>query len=99
METEASIALAKQLAEDANTDYAGGKQIIMDALGGIPIDRQSKPVEVANLIAFLASSKSARITGTEYVIDGGTIPVVSRVLNHVCKQEALIPLSVSSGRS
>lgn len=76
VETEASIALAERLAEDANTDYAGGKQIIMDALGGIPIGRPSKPVEVANLIAFLASSKSATITGTEYIIDGGTIPVV-----------------------
>jgi len=48
----------------------------MDALGGTPIDRPSKPVEVANLITFSASSKSARITGTEYVIDGGTVPVV-----------------------
>jgi NAD(P)-dependent dehydrogenase (short-subunit alcohol dehydrogenase family) len=74
VETEASVALAQRLAEQAGTDYEGGKQIIMDALGGIPMGRPSKPIEVANLIAFLASPRAATITGTEYVIDGGTIP-------------------------
>ncbi len=76
IETEAAVALAERIAQDAGTDYAGGKQIIMESLGGIPIDRPSKPAEVANLIAFLASPLAATITGTEYVIDGGTVPVV-----------------------
>lgn len=75
IETEASVALAERLAQQAGTDYEGGKQIIMESLGGIPIGRPSKPAEVANLIAFLASPLAATITGTEYVIDGGTIPV------------------------
>jgi NAD(P)-dependent dehydrogenase (short-subunit alcohol dehydrogenase family) len=76
IETEASVALAERLAQQAGTDYEGGKQIIMKALGGIPLGRPSKPAEVANLIAFLASPRAAMITGTEYVIDGGTVPVV-----------------------
>jgi NAD(P)-dependent dehydrogenase (short-subunit alcohol dehydrogenase family) len=76
IETEASVRLAERLAKDAGTDYDGGKQIIMDSLGGIPIGRPSKPEEVANLIAFLASDRAATITGTEYVIDGGTVPTV-----------------------
>lgn len=76
IETEASVAMAERLAQQAGTDYEGGKQIIMKALGGIPLGRPSKPIEVANLIAFLASSYAAAITGTEYVIDGGTIPTV-----------------------
>ena len=75
IETEASVALAERLAQQAGTDYEGGKQIIMESLGGIPIGRPSKPAEVANLIAFLASPLAATITGAEYVIDGGTIPV------------------------
>lgn len=76
IETEASVAMAQRLAKQAGTDYEGGKQIIMNALGGIPLGRPSKPIEVARLICFLASSHAAAITGTEYVIDGGTIPTV-----------------------
>lgn len=70
IETEASVRLADRLAKQAGTDYEGGKKMIMDALGGIPIGRPTKPEEVANLIAFVASDRAATITGTEYVIDG-----------------------------
>ncbi|GAB5378327.1 MAG: SDR family oxidoreductase [Acuticoccus sp.] len=74
--TESSLKLAERLAQEAGTDLEGGKRIIMDGLGGIPIGRPSAPEEVASLIAFLASEKAATITGAEYVIDGGTIPTV-----------------------
>jgi NAD(P)-dependent dehydrogenase (short-subunit alcohol dehydrogenase family) len=74
IETEAAVRLAERLARDAGTDYEGGKRIIMNSLGGIPIGRPSTPEEVASLIAFLASNRAGTITGTEYVIDGGTIP-------------------------
>jgi len=71
---EASKGLAERLAREAGTDFAGGIKIIMDSLGGIPLGRPADPMEVANLIAFLASDRAASITGTEYVIDGGTVP-------------------------
>jgi len=74
IETEASVRLAERVAAEAGTDLDGGRRIIMDSLGGIPIGRPSKPVEIANLIAFLASDRAATLTGTEYVIDGGTVP-------------------------
>lgn len=76
VETEASVALAERLAQQAGTDYEGGKQIIMKALGGIPLGRPAKLKEVADLIAFLVSPRAGSITGTEYVIDGGTVPTV-----------------------
>ena len=76
VETEAAVALAQRLALQAGTDYAGGKQIIMNSLGGIPLGRPAKPREVADLIAFLVSPRATSITGTEYVIDGGTVPTV-----------------------
>lgn len=76
VETDAAVALAERLAQEAGTDYEGGKQIIMQALGGIPLGRPAKPREVADLIAFLVSPRAASISGTEYVIDGGTVPTV-----------------------
>lgn len=76
IETEASVALAERLAAQAGTDYEGGKQLIMNALGGIPLGRPAQPREVADLIAFLVSPRAASISGAEYVIDGGTVPTV-----------------------
>lgn len=76
IETEAAVALAERLAAQAGTDYEGGKQLIMDGLGGIPLGRPAKPAEVADLIAFLASPRAASISGTEHTIDGGTVPTV-----------------------
>ena len=74
VETEAAVALAERLANEAGTDYEGGKQIIMRSLGGIPLGRPAKPREVAELIAFVVSPRAGSITGSEYVIDGGTVP-------------------------
>ncbi|QZP08906.1 SDR family oxidoreductase [Caenibius sp. WL] len=74
IETEASVQLAGRLASEAGTGLEDGKRMIMASLGGIPIGRPSTPEEVANLIAFLASDLAGSITGTEYVIDGGTVP-------------------------
>lgn len=74
IETEAAVALAERLAAQAGTDYEGGKQIIMNGLGGIPLGRPARPMEVADLIAFLVSPRAASITGVEYMIDGGTVP-------------------------
>ena len=76
IETDASVRLAQRIAEQSGTDYEGGKQIIMESLGDIPLGRPARPAEVADLIAFLVSARAASITGVEYVIDGGTVPTV-----------------------
>jgi NAD(P)-dependent dehydrogenase (short-subunit alcohol dehydrogenase family) len=76
VETTAATALVGRLAAEAGSDEQTARQRLMDSLGGIPIGRPAKPGEVADLIAFLVSPRAASITGSEYVIDGGTIPTV-----------------------
>jgi NAD(P)-dependent dehydrogenase (short-subunit alcohol dehydrogenase family) len=74
VETEAAVGLVQEIARQGNTDYEGAQKQLMSSLGGIPIGRPAKPREVADLVAFLVSPPAASITGTEYVIDGGTVP-------------------------
>lgn len=76
VETEAAVMLVNRLAEEGGTDYEGARNGLIASLGGIPLGRPAKPKEVADLVAFLASPRAASITGTEYVIDGGTIPTM-----------------------
>ena len=52
------------------------RQAVIDMLGGIPIGRPGRPEEVAELVAFLVSDRAASIHGSEYLIDGGTVPAV-----------------------
>lgn len=72
IETEASIELAKRLGQDQGVE--AGKRKIMESLGGIPLGRPSLPEEIASLIAFVASDRAGSLTGSEFTIDGGTVP-------------------------
>ena len=76
IETGAAGALIERLAKEAGTDINTARQGLMNSLGGIPLGRPGRPEEVAELVAFLASDRASSIAGSEYVIDGGTIPTI-----------------------
>jgi NAD(P)-dependent dehydrogenase (short-subunit alcohol dehydrogenase family) len=75
-ETEAAHRLILRLAAQRGVDEATARQGLMDSLGGIPIGRPNRPEEVAELVAFLVSDRASSIHGSEYLIDGGTIPTI-----------------------
>jgi len=74
IETSGAHGMILNLARSKGIDEAAARQLIMDSIGGIPLGKPGRPEHVAELIAFLASDRAAFIHGSDYTIDGGSVP-------------------------
>ncbi|WP_299183074.1 SDR family oxidoreductase [uncultured Chryseobacterium sp.] len=74
--TDGSTGMMKEIAERTGVTIEEAVQQVMKSLGGIPYGRPAQPKEVAELVGFLVSPRANYLTGTEFVIDGGTIPTI-----------------------
>ncbi|MFC7524086.1 SDR family oxidoreductase [Parapedobacter sp. GCM10030251] len=76
IQTDGATGMMNEIAERTGVTVEEAVQQVMKSLGGIPIGRPAQPEEVAELVGFLVSPRANYLTGTEYVIDGGTIPTI-----------------------
>jgi 3-oxoacyl-[acyl-carrier protein] reductase len=57
----------------SGADTAGQRERLAAIAAGIPLGRLGEPIELGNLVAFLASEQASYITGAVYQVDGGAI--------------------------
>ncbi|MGJ1435109.1 SDR family oxidoreductase [Sphingobacterium siyangense] len=76
IQTDGATGMMQEISERTGISVEEAIQQVMNSLGGIPFGRPAKPEEVAELVGFLVSPRAGYLTGTEFVIDGGTIPTV-----------------------
>jgi NAD(P)-dependent dehydrogenase (short-subunit alcohol dehydrogenase family) len=74
--TESSVRMMERISKSSKITIEEATESVMNALGGIPMGRPAQPEEVAELVGFLVSPRAKYLTGTEFVIDGGTIPTI-----------------------
>ena len=65
--------VAATVAKASGVDPETARQHVVASQGGFATGRFTRPDEVADLVLFLASDRSANITGADFVIDGGLI--------------------------
>lgn len=73
--TEGAISHLQQMADSQGVGIDTVKQQIVEHLK-VPMGRPGEPEDVAEMIAFLASSRAKWLTGAQFRVDGGIIPVV-----------------------
>ncbi|MGY0071846.1 oxidoreductase (plasmid) [Streptomyces sp. QTS137] len=73
--TEGAVGHLQQMADSQGVGIDDVKQQIVDHLK-VPMGRPGEPEDVAEMIAFLASGRAKWLTGAQFRVDGGIIPVV-----------------------
>lgn len=76
VKTGAMEGFIQDLANNAGITPEEMTQKLFERIGGVPMGRMAEPEEVAELVGYLVSPKAAYLTGANYIIDGGSLPVV-----------------------
>jgi NAD(P)-dependent dehydrogenase (short-subunit alcohol dehydrogenase family) len=76
IETEAAAAFVSEHAAALQISIDDARAQVIKSIGGIPLGRTGDPTEVGDLVAFLASDHARYLTGTEFLIDGGSTRTV-----------------------
>lgn len=73
--TSGAVEHLQRIADSQGITQEEVQQQIVDHLN-VPMGRPGEPDDVAEMIAFLASRRAKWLTGAEFRVDGGIIPVV-----------------------
>ncbi|MFJ8826999.1 oxidoreductase [Streptomyces sp. NPDC102467] len=73
--TEGANAHLQQMADSQGVGYDDVERQIVEQLK-VPMGHPGDPEDVAEMIAFLASSRAKWLTGAQFRVDGGIIPTV-----------------------
>ncbi len=65
--------VADTVAKATGSDANSARDKVVASIGGFATKRFTTPEEVATLVVLLASERTANVTGSNYVIDGGLI--------------------------
>jgi NAD(P)-dependent dehydrogenase (short-subunit alcohol dehydrogenase family) len=65
--------VAQTVGKAMGIDADAAREKVIDGIGGFATGRFTTPEEVATLVVMLASPRTANVTGSNYVIDGGLI--------------------------
>jgi len=76
IETESAHDMVVEIARINDISLDEARAQIIESIGGIPMGAPGRPADVGELVAFLVSDRAAYITGSEYVIDGGSVRTV-----------------------
>jgi NAD(P)-dependent dehydrogenase (short-subunit alcohol dehydrogenase family) len=76
IETEAARQMVEQIAGISDVSLDEARARIAESIGGIPLGAPGSPADVGELVAFLVSDRAGYITGSEYIIDGGSLRTV-----------------------
>jgi NAD(P)-dependent dehydrogenase (short-subunit alcohol dehydrogenase family) len=75
VKTPLMLEFIEGIARSSNSSFEEANRLVLDKIN-IPAGRMAEPEEVAVVVGFLVSEEARYVTGANYHVDGGALPVV-----------------------